>query len=236
MGMNKPFVLFLHGWGFDKHVWKDAMLRLSKDCDCLAIDLPGHGQSNVEDNAHFLQSISHKIPANCTVVGWSLGGMYALKLASLFPNLIRQVIMVASSPRFLKEDSWPGIDPVVLSQFYARYHKAPHETVKKFIMLQTIGVSDFDYNIPESPNLMMGLDILKYWDLRACLQSLQASVHFLLGRKDAIVPSALKHALTHSYVDTSCTVWPKAAHMPFASDPERFTDYILEKVSWNISS
>jgi len=234
--IHKPFILFLHGWGFDKNVWNDTMQRLSKYCHCLALDLPGHGLWRLDDNRDFLASVLHKIPQDCTVVGWSLGGMYALKLASLYPRHIRQVIMVASSPRFLQEEDWPGIEPAVLNRFYARYKRAPQATVQEFIALQTMDAGNFDYQIPDSPNLTVGLDILKYWDLRIYLRSLRASVHFLLGRRDAIVPVALKKILSQNYASDNCTVWSKTAHMPFASDPERFINYILEKVSWNVYS
>ena len=40
-----PVILFLHGLGDNAHVWSAAIASLRKNYRCIALDLPGHGQT-----------------------------------------------------------------------------------------------------------------------------------------------------------------------------------------------
>ncbi|MBZ0167121.1 MAG: alpha/beta hydrolase, partial [Candidatus Omnitrophica bacterium] len=44
-GEGTPLV-FLHGWGVDKRVWRQQSKYFSRHYQVLTVDLPGHGQSS----------------------------------------------------------------------------------------------------------------------------------------------------------------------------------------------
>ncbi|MDR7172552.1 pimeloyl-ACP methyl ester carboxylesterase [Nocardia kruczakiae] len=105
LGTGRP-VLLIHGWSLSGEVW-DRQIRVLADAgyQVLAMDMRGHGGSDApldgydigslaEDAADVLVALGIPIAA---VVGWSLGGMVALRLACDHPAAVERVVMVASN-------------------------------------------------------------------------------------------------------------------------------------------
>jgi 2-succinyl-6-hydroxy-2,4-cyclohexadiene-1-carboxylate synthase len=109
IGDSKNFpLLFLHGFIGDCHEFEESMLLLCDRFYCLAIDLPGHGKTQVfgaEENykieyisqalISFLERLN--IP-KCILIGYSMGGRLALYLALHFPQYFSHVILESASP------------------------------------------------------------------------------------------------------------------------------------------
>lgn len=78
--LEKPPLLFLHGFLGSKEDWREVAVHLQETHCCYAIDLPGHGES--QQQSHILESLfttylSLKLPP-CPLIGYSLGGRLAL--------------------------------------------------------------------------------------------------------------------------------------------------------------
>jgi len=104
----KPAVLFLHGFMGDKRDWDDIINRISDDFYCIAIDLPGHGQSNYTDLLKDLRdfntlslAINNLLSAlhikMINPVGYSMGGRIAQHFALKYPSRIDKMILESSS-------------------------------------------------------------------------------------------------------------------------------------------
>lgn len=103
-----PVVLFLHGFLGSSRDFEPVMAQLSDQFCCIALDLPGHGQTAVEggddlyrmpDTANALVDWldEHRIPT-CLLVGYSMGGRLALYLAIHFAHRFPKVILESASP------------------------------------------------------------------------------------------------------------------------------------------
>jgi len=91
-GSGPPLVL-LHPLGADRHVWRPVLEHLTRVRDCIAVDLPGFGESPpVEDGASadpsaLARAIADSLPGlgleprTVHVAGNSLGGWVALEMA-----------------------------------------------------------------------------------------------------------------------------------------------------------
>jgi pimeloyl-ACP methyl ester carboxylesterase len=98
-------VVFLHGGGQNAHTWDTVILGLG--LPALAIDLPGHGRSAWREdgdygpvlNAAAVEPVVAGLaPDADLVVGMSLGGLTAMRLAVTAPQLVRRLVMVDVTP------------------------------------------------------------------------------------------------------------------------------------------
>src|SRR5436190_13236146 len=87
-----PPVLFLHGWGVDSRIWRQQVKHFSQSCRVIAIDLPGHGQSDwkkiaMAEMADDIIAVLAKLGIKkISIVGSSLGGLVALKIFNSHPK------------------------------------------------------------------------------------------------------------------------------------------------------
>ncbi|OBF13751.1 alpha/beta hydrolase [Mycobacterium sp. ACS4331] len=104
-GDADPRVVFLHGGGQNAHTWDTVILGLG--VPALAIDLPGHGRSAWREdgdygprlNAETLRPVLRDLaPAADLIVGMSLGGLTALRIAATEPALVPRLVLVDVTP------------------------------------------------------------------------------------------------------------------------------------------
>jgi esterase len=107
-----PRAVFLHGGGQNAHTWDTVIVGLGEPA--LAVDLPGHGHSAWRDdgdyspqrNAATLAPVLRELaPGADLVVGMSLGGLTAIRLAALAPDLVRELVLVDVTPSALQRHS-----------------------------------------------------------------------------------------------------------------------------------
>ncbi|MGV0606213.1 alpha/beta fold hydrolase [Mycolicibacterium sp. XJ1904] len=104
-GDAPPRVVFLHGGGQNAHTWDTVIVGLGEPA--LAIDLPGHGRSawredgdyGPKNNAVAIEPVVRSLASDADlVVGMSLGGLTALRLAVAAPDLVRSLVLVDVTP------------------------------------------------------------------------------------------------------------------------------------------
>ncbi|WP_094289492.1 alpha/beta fold hydrolase [Mycobacterium lehmannii] len=104
-GDAPPRVVFLHGGGQNAHTWDTVIVGLGEPA--LAIDLPGHGRSawredgdyGPKNNAVAIEPVVRSLASDASlVVGMSLGGLTALRLAVAAPDLVRRLVLVDVTP------------------------------------------------------------------------------------------------------------------------------------------
>ena len=104
-GSAHPRVIFLHGGGQNAHTWDTVVIGLG--LPALAIDLPGHGRSAWREdgdygpilNATTIEPVIRELaPDADLLVGMSLGGLTAMRLAVDAPDLVRRLVMIDVTP------------------------------------------------------------------------------------------------------------------------------------------
>ena len=106
-GRGEPIVL-LHGFTGSARSWDGVMGQLGRHYRVIAIDLPGHGNSDsptdveryrmqrvTDDLSHLL---SHLGITDAHWLGYSMGGRLVLYITLTYPERVRSAILVSASP------------------------------------------------------------------------------------------------------------------------------------------
>lgn len=116
-------VMLLHGWTADSHDWSWQLPVLESRYRTIAVDLRGHGRSGVAgpgsyEPADYVADVEALITRRFggerfVVIGHSMGGQIAARLAARRPDLVDGVISVDGSLGF-SADLTPLFEKVVL--------------------------------------------------------------------------------------------------------------------------
>lgn len=225
-----PALVLLHGWGFDHRVFEPLAAALLSHFTIYLIDLPGFGRTPLMDWAAFKKQLLKALPRQFAVSGWSMGGLYAMRLAIEEPERVSHLMVTASSPRFIRSAHWPGVEKQVFEGFLSNLSRDPEQTMRDFVTLQARHQSLMT-PIPDKVSieaLQQGLEILKEWDLRDALLDYKKPACFVFGRLDAITPRLTMDAMVEKYPDFHYRLFQKAAHMPFLSHQDDYLQLLYE--------
>lgn len=230
-------VVLLHGWAMHGGVWRDLAQRLCGRARLHLIDLPGHGFSAAcEDYA--LDALAQRVlaaaPPRAVWLGWSLGGMLAVRIAALVPERVERLILIASSPCFAQRPDWrAAVEPAVLRAFAAQLQSDPAGTVQRFVALQAVGADDARSQVkrlrqilaqrpvPDVAALRAGMDILRDADMRSEYARLTLPIRLVYGGRDTLVPPAAARWAAQALPGAELHLVDEAAHAPFLSHAEK---------------
>jgi esterase len=108
-GDSSPRVVFLHGGGQNAHTWDTVIVGLG--VPALAVDLPGHGHSawredgdySPQNNAAAIAPVIGELAPDAElIVGMSLGGLTAIGLGAIAPQLVRELVLVDVTPSAMR--------------------------------------------------------------------------------------------------------------------------------------
>lgn len=98
-------VVLLHGFLGSHQIWEATILNLSKSYRVIAIDLPGHGESDCYGYVHTMDLLAKSVKAvldnlrlkKYVIVGHSMGGYAGLAFAELFPDNLKGLCLFHST-------------------------------------------------------------------------------------------------------------------------------------------
>lgn len=111
-GRPPPRIVFFHGGGQNAHTWDTVIVGLGQPA--LAVDLPGHGHSGWREDGDYsphhnadalTPALRELAPSADLVVGMSLGGLTAIRLAAVAPELVRELVLIDVTPSALQRHS-----------------------------------------------------------------------------------------------------------------------------------
>lgn len=102
----------LHGFLESSFIWKDFIPEFSKYGQVITIDLPGHGQSGCVSAVHTMELMAEAVfqvlhELNITrsdFIGHSMGGYVALAFLEQNPQMVRDFMLLNSTPEADSEE------------------------------------------------------------------------------------------------------------------------------------
>ena len=172
----KPKIFVLNGWSASEHAWDLCMFprdRLFSYVD----QLDGKPEEALRAEKD-----------GVVLVGWSMGGSSALRLAIEFPEKIKGLVLIAATARMMNAPNWAGMSDRRLAALEVGLKMTHGEGF--------FGIPEGKpnpYMMDEERNLQRGLDYLKETDVRVQLIDLMASgklrcpVRVFQSERDGIV-------------------------------------------------
>jgi len=99
-GSGANTMVFIHGWAADRSFFDSQIQEFSKTHRVIALDLPGHGQSQQVKSANidsFVAAVEALASKPVILVGHSMGAIVAREFARRKPNHVKGIILVDGS-------------------------------------------------------------------------------------------------------------------------------------------
>jgi pimeloyl-[acyl-carrier protein] methyl ester esterase len=237
-----PALTLIHGWGMNAAVFQPLAEVLAGHYRVTRVDLPGYGGSpwNHEDFETQIEQLAAAL-ADSMLVGWSLGGLYAQRLASLYPQRFTRLILLNSNPCFVQRDDWLcAVKAEVFEQFAASLAAGWQATIRRFLALQMRGNEHarqlvrqitqllIEGGEPHPDVLPFGLKLLLECDARTELAALAVPVMHILGERDTLVPACVGEQIHRTSPSIRVECLARCAHAPFLSHSDLVISLIRE--------
>jgi pimeloyl-[acyl-carrier protein] methyl ester esterase len=243
MGSGEPLLL-VHGWGMHGGMWGSVAEKLARQFRVLAVDLPGHGHSAGNGSPFTLDDIVNELSAQfdepIAVCGWSLGGQIALRWAARHPAQVSRLVLVASTPCFVRQADWPcAMAAETLAEFAGALQQNYALTLRRFLALQVRGSEQerellaalrnalFSRGEPDLAALQGGLEILRDCDLRGALPDIAQPALVMAGERDTLTPPQASQYIAAKMPNARLATVSGAAHAPFMSHPDEFVKHVV---------
>lgn len=233
-----PCVVFVHEVGMDHTMYAAQFEDLPERYRCLAFDMRGHGRSEAPPAPWSMQDIvvdliafiegTHAAP--CHLVGSSWGGMVALRTAIQREDLVRSLVLIATSPD-AEDRAWV--------ELYRGYESAvlSNDGVSEDLARQTVPMffgEPFVRRVPEAVEIHVDrltkmaaepvVESLRMVNDRTSVVDRLGDVHVptlvINGELDSAVGMAHAETLTSGIVGAELIKVPDAGHTPSVESPD----------------
>jgi pimeloyl-ACP methyl ester carboxylesterase len=232
-GEGNPIVLLPSG-AHDHHDYDELRALLPTRFRSISLDWPAHGASPAgrsEASAmHFADTaeglVATLAPAGAVVVGNSVGGFSAARLAIRRPELVRGLVIIdgggflgrpphvrafcrlMAQPRFLR---------AIYPAFSARYMRARTDADRR-ARRTAITTTRRDPGLRAVAQLWRSFGTPEH-DLRSEVHAISAPTLLLWGRRDPVIPLGVGRRLERAIRGSRLVVF-ESGHVPQTTDPE----------------
>ena len=251
MGVG-PTLVLIHGLGMSWRAWLSNISDLARDHRVIAVDLPGFGASQrlcwrrdlSGHAAAVVELLNHLGAQPCTVVGHSLGGMVAQRVALRLGTDLDKLVLVSSPDSRVR--FWQRITMVVgLSLlrsllYFSRVRRSCiactwlHKPLFGGLVSET-GVLDTAL----LADLLAGYATNGFWrgmhaglgdSVSRHLGAIAAPTLVLAGANDRLVRPASAYRLAASIPNATVVLWDGIGHGPMLERPNEFSALVRDFV------
>jgi pimeloyl-ACP methyl ester carboxylesterase len=238
---DRKTIVMLPSGAHDRHDYDELRARLSGRFRTIALDWPAHGDSPPHsapaDVTMFAdaaeQAIAQLAPGGAVVIGNSIGGFSAARLAIRRPELVKALVIVdgggfAGAPLYVRAFcalmSRPRFLRAIYPTFSARYMRVRSDADRR---AREVGIATT--RTAEGLAAVAGL-----WgsfatpahDLRAEAHRITAPSLLIWGKRDPVIPLRVGRAIARLIPGAQLHVLD-TGHVPHTSDPDGFAAVLV---------
>jgi pimeloyl-ACP methyl ester carboxylesterase len=241
-GTGATTVVLLASGAHDRRDYEELRARLSDEARTIAMDWPGHGDSPAPTGPSGVgawadvaeQFVEHVAPAGAVVVGNSIGGFAAGRLAARRPELVDGLVLIDaggfdSSPNrfaraFCALMGRPRFLRTIYPTFSARYMRA-RTAADRLARERAIATTRRPGTLPHVADLWASFPSPEH-DLTAAAAHITAPTLVVWGRHDPVIPLALGRRAAELIAGSELAVLD-AGHVPYTTRPDEVADAVL---------
>ncbi len=256
-GKGTEPLIFIHGIGASLEAWYNVFPDLSDLYHCIALDLPGHGFSDLSPEGYalpvlskFLHSfIKEKGLSSVTLVGWSLGGAVSQRyLLDYGSKDVKRLVLVCSAGlgreltfglRFLTLPllgeffikPTPNSTEKFLRHITHRKYKLTREIVDRFYRASVKFNKTQSFLKTVRCNIDFGGQKKEiYTPILSALKSITVPTQLIWGREDRILPVTQGVSAEKVIPGAKFDIFEECGHCPPMEYPEKFCEIVGEFV------
>ena len=219
--------VLLHGLGGTRIAWGPNLVPLSRTRRVVAWDGPGYGESDriercdfdayADRAAELIRTVSPNAPVD--LVGTSFGGMIAQYTTAKYPELVRSLVLLCTSPVFglngTSPEEWKAARLAGLEEFGSPGAAAP-------TILSSLAGPKAAHVVPEAVGAMERIELdammdslgtLTTHDSRAILPTIMAPTLVVVGAEDDETPPSYSQAIVDLMPNARLEIIAGAGHL-----------------------
>ena len=227
-------VMYVHGTGCNTRVWEKHMDALAESHTPVAIDLPGHGQSEgcgfrgAADYSNFAAKLAESLGWDRFVMaGHSLGGAIVLTSAVYDREMLNGIMLIDTGarlrvhPDILKAslEAAKSGQPAPMDPSWAYAESTPESVMNEIAALTAdadLWVTYIDWICDDT------------FDFSTRIKDIDIPALAIVGAEDQLTPIKYAQFLKENMPRCRMEIIEKAGHWTFAEQPEKFTRLVKE--------
>ncbi|MBX7434382.1 3-oxoadipate enol-lactonase [Mycobacterium sp. Y57] len=231
-----PVVVLSNSLGSTHRMWDAQAAELERHFTVVRYDTRGHGESPVPQGPYRIDDLADDLVAlldrldvaRAHVVGLSLGGMTAMRLAARNPERVDRLALLCTAAHLPPADAWidraakvrAGGSAAVAAAVVQRWFTERYRGDRAYWQEMVAATPAEGY--------AGCCEAIAEMDLREQLSRIQAPTLAIAGADDPATPPAMLEAIVAAAADARLLVVDDAAHLANAQQPEIITPALIE--------
>lgn len=229
-----PFVLFLHGIRGNRGNWTKQVDAFSQRYRAAAWDARGYGDSDDHPGAlqfeyfsgDVLRVIEHFAVEKIHLVGLSMGGRIARNVAIRWPERLRSLTLVSTSPGF---DAMPAEE---VKRFVTERSTRSPENVRKLLgsraRPEAFDVLWESVTQTRDDSYRKTLEASVAQDRGAPIETIRVPTLVVAGDEDTVYPPGMAREVARRIPGAELTLIKGAGHLVNLERPGRFNEVVMD--------
>lgn len=243
LGEAAPAVVLAGSLGSTLEMWDPQVAELSQHLRVVRFDTRGHGRSPVPPGAYCIDDLADDLLrlldrldiARAYVVGLSLGGMSAMRLAARNPDRVDHLALLCTSALLGPAQGWRDRAATTLAQGTRAVAGAVVQRwfTPGFAAQNPEAIAGYRSMIASTPAVGYAGCCLAIaeMDLRADLASITAPTLVIGGAQDPATPPEHQQLIAEGIANSSLVIVDPGAHLSSAEQPATVNNLLLQHFS-----
>lgn len=227
-------LLFLHGWKGKSRTWEANMEGLLDVYKCLALDLPGFGESDspketwgVSEYSEFVNSFVNTLKwKQFVLVGKSFGGRVAIKYAVENPERLRALVLVSAAG--IEEKTYTTKMKILAAKTGKLITRVLPESFQEEVQMAYYKMFKIS---PERSKVLSEIKKkVTSEGLKGLLGRIEVPTLVIWGSEDGVLPVRYAYQMAESIPGAKLKIIDGAGHDAHSTHAEEFNKFLQEFV------